>query len=208
MEHDGEANECADDVALGSIMSPRVQATFHRYHWSRCSWMELHKYLQWVVCYSTTNTTGTTDATGTTDTTVSMGPIGSTGSSEITSSTGTPSITGTTYTTGIAISREIMFWTLCSSLVHLFVPQQNQPVCLSDCFFSTYDCLRDDPFNHDWPALPQLPGFQYSMDQQCRFDFGPEYILCTAVSLSLCLSVACVQEMSWNLCWHHTEDDR
>ncbi|TKS83449.1 disintegrin and metalloproteinase with thrombospondin motifs 2 [Collichthys lucidus] len=90
MEHDGEANDCADDVSLGSIMSPRVQATFHRYHWSRCSWRELHKYL------------------------------------------------------------------------------------------NTYDCLRDDPFNHDWPALPQLPGFQYSMDQQCRFDFGPGYSLCTA----------------------------
>ncbi|XP_076607376.1 A disintegrin and metalloproteinase with thrombospondin motifs 2-like isoform X1 [Chaetodon auriga] len=90
MEHDGEANDCADDVPLGSIMSPRVQATFHRYHWSRCSWRELHKYLH------------------------------------------------------------------------------------------TYDCLRDDPFNHDWPALPQLPGFQYSMDQQCRFDFGPGYSLCTA----------------------------
>lgn len=55
-------------------------------------------------------------------------------------------------------------------------------VWLSDGFLSTYDCLRDDPFNHDWPALPQLPGFQYSMDQQCRFDFGPGYSLCTAVS--------------------------
>ncbi|KAG8008356.1 A disintegrin and metalloproteinase with thrombospondin motifs 2 [Nibea albiflora] len=92
MEHDGEANDCADDVSLGSIMSPRVQATFHRYHWSRCSWRELHRYL------------------------------------------------------------------------------------------NTYDCLRDDPFNHDWPALPLLPGFQYSMDQQCRFDFGPGYSLCTAYS--------------------------
>ncbi|XP_040005623.1 A disintegrin and metalloproteinase with thrombospondin motifs 2 isoform X2 [Xiphias gladius] len=90
MEHDGEANNCADDVPLGSIMSPRVQATFHRYHWSRCSWRELHQYLH------------------------------------------------------------------------------------------TYDCLRDDPFNHDWPAQPQLPGFQYSMDQQCRYDFGPGYSLCTA----------------------------
>uniref|UniRef100_A0A3Q3X460 Uncharacterized protein n=1 Tax=Mola mola TaxID=94237 RepID=A0A3Q3X460_MOLML len=87
MEHDGEANECADDVPLGSIMSPQVQASFYRYHWSRCSWMELH---------------------------------------------------------------------------------------------NTYDCLRDDPFHQDWPALPQLPGFQYSMDQQCRFDFGPGHGLCTA----------------------------
>ncbi|XP_068600876.1 A disintegrin and metalloproteinase with thrombospondin motifs 2-like [Brachionichthys hirsutus] len=93
MEHDGEANECDDDVMLGSIMSPRVQATFQRYHWSRCSWMELHKYLH------------------------------------------------------------------------------------------TYDCLRDDPFNQDWPSLPQLPGFQYTMDQQCRFDFGPGYSLCTTYTI-------------------------
>ncbi|XP_075939431.1 A disintegrin and metalloproteinase with thrombospondin motifs 2-like [Anarhichas minor] len=102
MEHDGEANDCADDVPLGSIMSPRVQATFHQYHWSRCSWRELHKYLH------------------------------------------------------------------------------------------TYDCLRDDPFNHDWPAQPQLPGFQYSLDQQCRFDFGPGYSLCTAYSnLEPCKQLWC-----------------
>ncbi|XP_023254949.1 A disintegrin and metalloproteinase with thrombospondin motifs 2-like [Seriola lalandi dorsalis] len=102
MEHDGEANNCADDVPLGSIMSPRVQATFHRYHWSRCSWRELHQYL------------------------------------------------------------------------HL------------------YDCLRDDPFNHDWPSQPQLPGFQYSMDQQCRFDFGPGYSLCTAyTTLDPCKQLWC-----------------
>uniref|UniRef100_A0A8C2WZ55 ADAM metallopeptidase with thrombospondin type 1 motif 2 n=1 Tax=Cyclopterus lumpus TaxID=8103 RepID=A0A8C2WZ55_CYCLU len=102
MEHDGEANDCADDVPLGSIMSPRVQATFHQYHWSRCSWRELHKYLH------------------------------------------------------------------------------------------TYDCLRDDPFNHDWPDQPQLPGFQYSMDQQCRFDFGPGYSLCTAyTTLDHCKQLWC-----------------
>ncbi|KAM9788835.1 A disintegrin and metalloproteinase with thrombospondin motifs 2-like [Neosynchiropus ocellatus] len=89
MEHDGEVNDCEDDVSLGSIMSPRVQATFHRYHWSRCSWRELHKYLD------------------------------------------------------------------------------------------TYDCLRDDPFHHEWPAQPPLPGFHYTMDQQCRFDFGPGFSLCT-----------------------------
>ncbi|KAM6984252.1 A disintegrin and metalloproteinase with thrombospondin motifs 2-like [Tautogolabrus adspersus] len=102
MEHDGEANDCEDDVEMGSIMSPRVQATFHRYHWSRCSWRELHQYLH------------------------------------------------------------------------------------------NYDCLRDDPFNHDWPALPQLPGFQYSMDQQCRFDFGPGYSLCTAyTTLEPCKQLWC-----------------
>ncbi|XP_059207613.1 A disintegrin and metalloproteinase with thrombospondin motifs 2-like [Centropristis striata] len=102
MEHDGEANDCEDDVPVGSIMSPRVQATFNRYHWSRCSWRELHQYLD------------------------------------------------------------------------------------------TYDCLRDDPFYHDWPAQPQLPGFQYSMDQQCRFDFGPGYSLCTAyTTLDPCKQLWC-----------------
>uniref|UniRef100_A0A3B5MJK4 Uncharacterized protein n=1 Tax=Xiphophorus couchianus TaxID=32473 RepID=A0A3B5MJK4_9TELE len=90
MEHDGEMNDCMDDVPLGSIMSPRVQATFYRYHWSSCSWRELHRYL------------------------------------------------------------------------------------------NAYDCLRDDPFSHEWPAQPQLPGFQYTMDQQCRFDFGPGFSMCTA----------------------------
>ncbi|XP_057677390.1 A disintegrin and metalloproteinase with thrombospondin motifs 2-like [Corythoichthys intestinalis] len=90
MEHDGEANECDDDVSLGSIMSPQVEATFYRYHWSRCSWSELHKYLH------------------------------------------------------------------------------------------TYDCLRDDPFSHHWPAPPLLPGFEYSMEQQCSFEFGPGYGTCRA----------------------------
>ena len=45
---------------------------------------------------------------------------------------------------------------------------------------SSYDCLRDDPFTHDWPALPQLPGLHYSMNEQCRFDFGLGYMMCTA----------------------------
>ncbi|KAG7257713.1 hypothetical protein CRUP_021766 [Coryphaenoides rupestris] len=45
----------------------------------------------------------------------------------------------------------------------------------------TYDCLRDDPFDHNWPSLPQLPGLHYSMNEQCRFDFGVGYTMCTAV---------------------------
>ncbi|XP_053526881.1 A disintegrin and metalloproteinase with thrombospondin motifs 2 isoform X2 [Artibeus jamaicensis] len=44
----------------------------------------------------------------------------------------------------------------------------------------SYDCLRDDPFAHDWPTLPQLPGLHYSMNEQCRFDFGLGYMMCTA----------------------------
>uniref|UniRef100_A0A8C1EZK9 ADAM metallopeptidase with thrombospondin type 1 motif, 2a n=2 Tax=Cyprinus carpio TaxID=7962 RepID=A0A8C1EZK9_CYPCA len=92
MEHDGQANECGDEVPMGSIMAPLVQASFHRFHWSRCSQQELRRYL------------------------------------------------------------------------------------------NTYDCLRDDPFDHEWPTLPQLPGLHYSMNDQCRFDFGMGYMMCTAYS--------------------------
>uniref|UniRef100_A0AAY5F1M0 ADAM metallopeptidase with thrombospondin type 1 motif, 2a n=1 Tax=Electrophorus electricus TaxID=8005 RepID=A0AAY5F1M0_ELEEL len=92
MEHDGQGNECGDEVPMGSIMAPLVQAAFHRFHWSRCSQQELSKYL------------------------------------------------------------------------------------------NTYDCLRDDPFDHEWPTMPQLPGLHYSMNEQCRFDFGSGYMMCTAYS--------------------------
>ncbi|CAL8268628.1 unnamed protein product [Merluccius merluccius] len=102
MEHDGQVNGCGDEVPLGSIMSPLVQAAFHRYHWSRCSRQELSSYLH------------------------------------------------------------------------------------------TYDCLRDDPFHSDWPAEPQLPGLQLSMDQQCRFDFGSDYTTCPTYSTSdLCKQLWC-----------------
>uniref|UniRef100_A0A8C9VY30 ADAM metallopeptidase with thrombospondin type 1 motif 2 n=1 Tax=Scleropages formosus TaxID=113540 RepID=A0A8C9VY30_SCLFO len=90
MEHDGQGNRCGDEVHMGSIMAPLVQAAFHRFHWSRCSQQELGRYLH------------------------------------------------------------------------------------------SYDCLRDDPFDHDWPSLPQLPGIHYSMNEQCRFDFGAGYMMCTA----------------------------
>ncbi|KAG5844207.1 hypothetical protein ANANG_G00159780 [Anguilla anguilla] len=92
MEHDGQGNRCGDEVPMGSIMAPLVQAAFHRFHWSRCSQQELSRYLH------------------------------------------------------------------------------------------SYDCLRDDPFDHDWPLLPQLPGIHYSMNEQCRFDFGIGYMMCTAYS--------------------------
>ncbi|MBN3302578.1 ATS2 metalloproteinase, partial [Amia calva] len=90
MEHDGQGNRCGDEVQMGSIMAPLVQAAFHRFHWSRCSQQELSRYLH------------------------------------------------------------------------------------------SYDCLRDDPFDHDWPSLPRLPGIHYSMNEQCRFDFGIGYMMCTA----------------------------
>uniref|UniRef100_A0AAY4DD16 ADAM metallopeptidase with thrombospondin type 1 motif 2 n=2 Tax=Denticeps clupeoides TaxID=299321 RepID=A0AAY4DD16_9TELE len=90
MEHDGQGNRCGDEVHMGSIMAPLVQAAFHRFHWSRCSQQELSRYLH------------------------------------------------------------------------------------------SYDCLRDDPFYHEWPMLPSLPGLHYSMNEQCRFDFGAGYTMCTA----------------------------
>ncbi|NWH40853.1 ATS14 metalloproteinase, partial [Chloropsis hardwickii] len=49
-------------------------------------------------------------------------------------------------------------------------------------YIHSYDCLLDDPFEHQWPTLPELPGINYSMDEQCRFDFGVGYKTCTAVS--------------------------
>ncbi|XP_048854752.1 A disintegrin and metalloproteinase with thrombospondin motifs 3 isoform X2 [Brienomyrus brachyistius] len=90
MEHDGQGNRCGDEVAMGSVMAPLVQAAFHRYHWSICSGQELKKYIH------------------------------------------------------------------------------------------SYDCLLDDPFMHDWPQIPELPGMNYSMDDQCRFDFGVGYKICTS----------------------------
>lgn len=47
---------------------------------------------------------------------------------------------------------------------------------------SSYDCLLDDPFERTWPQPPELPGIDYSMDEQCRFDFGTGYHTCLAVS--------------------------
>uniref|UniRef100_A0A670ZSG1 ADAM metallopeptidase with thrombospondin type 1 motif 3 n=1 Tax=Pseudonaja textilis TaxID=8673 RepID=A0A670ZSG1_PSETE len=47
-------------------------------------------------------------------------------------------------------------------------------------YIHSYDCLLDDPFEHNWPKLPELPGVNYSMDEQCRFDFGVGYKMCTA----------------------------
>ncbi|XP_043332633.1 A disintegrin and metalloproteinase with thrombospondin motifs 14 isoform X6 [Cervus canadensis] len=44
----------------------------------------------------------------------------------------------------------------------------------------SYDCLLDDPFAPGWPQPPELPGIDYSMDEQCRFDFGTGYHTCSA----------------------------
>ncbi|KAM4852531.1 A disintegrin and metalloproteinase with thrombospondin motifs 14 [Thomomys bottae] len=94
MEHDGQGNGCADETSLGSVMAPLVQAAFHRFHWSRCSKLELSRYLP------------------------------------------------------------------------------------------SYDCLLDDPFERIWPLSSELPGINYSMDEQCRFDFGTGYHTCLAFRTS------------------------
>ncbi|XP_028915155.1 A disintegrin and metalloproteinase with thrombospondin motifs 14 [Ornithorhynchus anatinus] len=47
-------------------------------------------------------------------------------------------------------------------------------------YIRSYNCLLDDPFEPQWPRLPELPGRDYSMDEQCRFDFGVGYKTCTA----------------------------
>ncbi|MBV94793.1 A disintegrin and metalloproteinase with thrombospondin motifs 14, partial [Eschrichtius robustus] len=49
-------------------------------------------------------------------------------------------------------------------------------------YLPSYDCLLDDPFAPAWPRPPELPGIDYSMDEQCRFDFGTGYHTCSAVS--------------------------
>ncbi|XP_037660612.1 A disintegrin and metalloproteinase with thrombospondin motifs 14 [Choloepus didactylus] len=49
-------------------------------------------------------------------------------------------------------------------------------------YLPSYDCLLDDPFAPTWPQLPELPGIDYSMDEQCRFDFGTGYQTCSAYS--------------------------
>ncbi|XP_041442078.1 A disintegrin and metalloproteinase with thrombospondin motifs 2 [Xenopus laevis] len=59
-------------------------------------------------------------------------------------------------------------------------------------YLNTYDCLRNDPFDHNWPSLPQLPGIHYSMNDQCRFDFGLDYMMCTALpTLDPCEELRC-----------------
>ncbi|NXE13062.1 ATS14 metalloproteinase, partial [Lophotis ruficrista] len=55
-------------------------------------------------------------------------------------------------------------------------------------YIHSYDCLLDDPFEHQWPALPELPGINYSMDEQCRFDFGVGYKTCTASTFLPCFA--------------------
>lgn len=82
-------------------------------------------------------------------------------------------------------SSSIDYWFFSILLLLLSAPlswSSHLRLSYSHISFSSYDCLLDDPFEHKWPKLPELPGINYSMDEQCRFDFGVGYKMCTAVS--------------------------
>ena len=56
---------------------------------------------------------------------------------------------------------------------------------VSIVFHRSFTCLQDDPHERDWGPTPVYPGVTYSLDDQCRFDFGQGYKRCTAVSMLL-----------------------
>ncbi|XP_077998997.1 A disintegrin and metalloproteinase with thrombospondin motifs 3-like [Glandiceps talaboti] len=59
-------------------------------------------------------------------------------------------------------------------------------------YIDSYTCLDDDPFEAEWPEVEELPGMEYSADDQCRFDFGDGYIRCSAmVRINMCQQLWC-----------------
>ena len=48
--------------------------------------------------------------------------------------------------------------------------------------FSGLHCLNDVPDTVEWPDYAQPFGVSWTMDEQCRQEFGEGYILCSAVS--------------------------
>ncbi|XP_006815023.1 A disintegrin and metalloproteinase with thrombospondin motifs 3-like, partial [Saccoglossus kowalevskii] len=59
-------------------------------------------------------------------------------------------------------------------------------------YFSSYQCLLDDPFRTQWPALEEELGIGYSMDDQCEYDFGQGHKRCTAFQgMDLCMQLWC-----------------
>ena len=52
------------------------------------------------------------------------------------------------------------------------------------CFhcFSGLHCLNDVPQTVEWPSYAQPYGVSWTMDEQCRQEFGDTYKLCAAVS--------------------------
>ena len=48
LHHDGFFNDCDPDPHDGKIMAPMVQATYHKYYWTRCSRESMARYIQFV----------------------------------------------------------------------------------------------------------------------------------------------------------------
>jgi hypothetical protein len=48
--------------------------------------------------------------------------------------------------------------------------------------YRRYSCLYDDPFDNGYAKLEDHPGERYSMDEQCRFNFGKGWSVCHQVS--------------------------
>ncbi|MGH0116768.1 UNVERIFIED_CONTAM: hypothetical protein FKN15_051494 [Acipenser sinensis] len=157
MEHDGQGNRCGDEVRMGSIMAPLVQAAFHRFHWSRCSQQELIRYLHAYDC-------------------LRDDPFHHDWPS-------LPQLPGIHY----SMNEQCRFdfgigYMMCTAVSEGAAGTGAWNCTLANSTgLHAYDCLRDDPFHHDWPSLPQLPGIHYSMNEQCRFDFGIGYMMCTAL---------------------------
>ncbi|XP_014666198.1 PREDICTED: A disintegrin and metalloproteinase with thrombospondin motifs 3-like [Priapulus caudatus] len=60
-------------------------------------------------------------------------------------------------------------------------------------YLPSFPCLNDSPFQHPWPRLPDRIGTKYTMDDQCRFEFGNEYTVCHAFErrVDLCSRLWC-----------------
>nr|CAB3219998.1 A disintegrin and metalloproteinase with thrombospondin motifs 3 [Phallusia mammillata] len=55
-----------------------------------------------------------------------------------------------------------------------------------------FRCLMDDPHMPHWGPTPLYPGIRYSVDDQCRFDFGQGYRRCTAFpNVDFCKTLWC-----------------
>ncbi|XP_072165296.1 A disintegrin and metalloproteinase with thrombospondin motifs 3-like [Diadema setosum] len=68
-------------------------------------------------------------------------------------------------------------------------------------YLSRYYCLWDDPFDGGYPEIRGYPGQRYTMDEQCRFDFGHGYRTCTAFNdYNRCEQLWCMHPRKKYLC--------
>nr|XP_039262899.1 A disintegrin and metalloproteinase with thrombospondin motifs 3-like [Styela clava] len=64
-----------------------------------------------------------------------------------------------------------------------------------------FDCLLNNPHTPDWGVTPEYPGVYYSLDDQCRFDFGPGYKQCMAFqNLDVCRTLWCSHDDNPKFC--------